>query len=88
MKGTLFTLMAILAAVQSVADVGQDCRNLYRLTDLIYAVEPGRPIPAQGDRPEHCRVRAVFTRPLYAYPMLAKYRGMGNASLAENFECK
>ncbi len=46
----------------ATADVGKDCRNLYRLTNLEYAVEPGRVIPARDNTPEHCRVRAVVNR--------------------------
>ena len=48
--------------LNAAADVGTQCRNLYRLTDLEYAVEPGRVIAARGNVPEHCRVRAVVNR--------------------------
>ena len=38
------------------------CRNLYRLTDLAYAVEPGRVVAATESIPSHCKVRAVINR--------------------------
>lgn len=40
----------------------QQCRNLYRLTDLAYAVEPGRVVAATESIPSHCKVRAVINR--------------------------
>ena len=40
----------------------KDCRDLYRLTDLAYAVETGRAIPKSESLPEHCKVRAVINR--------------------------
>ena len=36
----------------------KDCRDLYRLTDLAYAVETGKVIPKADAIPEHCKVRA------------------------------
>ena len=40
----------------------KDCRDLYRLTDLAYAVETGKVIPKADAIPEHCKVRAVINR--------------------------
>lgn len=39
-----------------------DCRTLYRLTDLSWAVEPGMVMPATSGVPEHCRLRGVVNR--------------------------
>ena len=55
-------LIAVLLSQHAVADPVQECRNLYRLTDLHYAVQPGRIVPAQGDVPTHCRARGVVNR--------------------------
>ena len=40
----------------------KQCRNLYRLTDLAYAVEPGRVRLETDSLPRHCKVRAVINR--------------------------
>jgi len=55
-------LVAVLVSLHAVADPAKECGNLYRLTDLHYAVKPGRIIPAQGDMPRHCLVRGVVNR--------------------------
>ena len=36
------------------------CQDLYRLTDVDHAVEPGVVMPATDDVPAHCRVRGVI----------------------------
>jgi hypothetical protein len=40
----------------------RSCRQLYRLTDISYAVEPGMLVPATDTTPAHCRVRGVINR--------------------------
>ena len=58
----LVLLVAVLLSQHAMADVANGCQQLYRLTDLNYAVKPGRVIPAQGDVPTHCLVRGVVNR--------------------------
>jgi feruloyl esterase len=55
-------ILTLGCIVEASADSDTQCRNLYRLTDLAYAVEPGRVVPAEGTVPRHCRVRAVVNR--------------------------
>lgn len=62
MKRICILLGVLSGATAAGADVSKDCRNLYRMTDLSYAVEPGRVIGAAGTTPTHCRVRAVVNR--------------------------
>lgn len=57
-------LVAIAISFLSAQIVYADskCHELYRLTDLSWAVEPGMVVPATNAIPEHCRVRAVVNR--------------------------
>jgi feruloyl esterase len=61
-----FILLLLSLLVNASAMAAQQsetqCRNLYRLTDLAYAVEPGRVFPAADSLPSHCKVRAVINR--------------------------
>ncbi len=36
------------------------CQNLYQLSDLDHAIEPGAIVPAAGDTPAHCQVNGVI----------------------------
>ena len=59
------TLLGLaLASVTWAADgdAKRTCRNLVRMTDLDYAIEPGMLIPASDAVPQHCRVRGVINR--------------------------
>ena len=49
-------------SVQAADNSTRDCRNLYRLTDLSHAVEPGVWIDAADGIPAHCRLRGVVNR--------------------------
>ena len=50
------------AAVTAAAPDANSCRDLYRLTDVHHAIEPGISVAATGDLPAHCRVRGVINR--------------------------
>lgn len=50
------------AAVTAAAPDANSCRDLYRLTDIHHAIEPGISVAATGDLPAHCRVRGVINR--------------------------
>lgn len=63
MKWLIGVMLGSSLVTAAAAEANEkSCRNLYRLSDLNYAVEPGRLIPANGKVPEHCRVRAVVNR--------------------------
>lgn len=63
---TRLTIMLIATLVAAPALAAQEtdtsCRNVYRLTDTAYAVEPGVLVPATDALPAHCRVRGVVNR--------------------------
>ena len=40
----------------------KDCQKIYRLTDFVYAIEPGLWIEKSEELPTHCRVRGVINR--------------------------
>ena len=56
------TLACTLFAVSLPSFAESACRNLYRLTDMSWAVEPGVVIAASDTAPEHCRLRGVVNR--------------------------
>ena len=57
------TFVLLCAAATTAAATDADtCRNLYRLTDLQHAIEPGIPVAATDTLPAHCRVRGVVNR--------------------------
>ena len=60
----LLLLLGFSVSLCSMAaqQTDKQCRNLYRLTDLAYAVEPGRVFSATDSLPSHCKVRAVINR--------------------------
>jgi len=62
MRSTRILLMitAIAHAVTAFAD--EACHNLYRMTDISWAVEPGFSVAADDSNPEHCRLRGVVNR--------------------------
>jgi pimeloyl-ACP methyl ester carboxylesterase len=53
-----------VSSIQVLAASGAErtCRDLYRLTDVNYAVEPGVLVAATESVPEYCRVRGVINR--------------------------
>ena len=63
---TRLTIMLIATLVAAPALAAQEtdpsCRNVYRLTDTAYAVEPGVLVPATDTLPVNCRVRGVVNR--------------------------
>ena len=50
------------AAVTAAAPDANSCRDLYRLTDVHHAIEPGISVAATDELPAHCRVRGVINR--------------------------
>ena len=50
------------AAVTAAAPDANSCRDLYRMTDVHHAIEPGISVAATDDLPAHCRVRGVINR--------------------------
>ena len=50
------------AAATAAAPDANSCRDLYRLTDVHHAIEPGISVPATEALPAHCRVRGVINR--------------------------
>lgn len=56
--------MLIIAAIsQSItAFADESCHNLYKMTDLSWAVEPGFLVSPDANNPEHCRLRGVVNR--------------------------
>ncbi len=57
----LFSFICILLGTTSTATASSAaCQNLYQLSDLNRAVEPGVIVPASGDIPAHCQVRGVI----------------------------
>ena len=57
-------VILVLLTGQVLANQPADraCHNLYQLTDLSYAVEPGKLVAASGGIAEHCKTRAVINR--------------------------
>ena len=56
-------LLALILIFSSAAGLAADkCHDLYRLTDLSWAVEPGFIVEATDSAPEHCRLRGVVNR--------------------------
>ena len=51
----------LFVCTTAMADV-QQCKNLVRLTDLNYAIEPGYVVPATHATPAYCHVRGVINR--------------------------
>lgn len=63
MRSILGILVALLPALAvSTTEPDRACRDLYRLTDLSHAVEPGNLVEATAATPAHCRVRGVINR--------------------------
>ena len=62
----VWVLSAVLGAafMQALTASGAEhsCRDLYRLTDVNHAVEPGVLVAATESLPDHCRVRGVINR--------------------------
>ena len=58
----LLALAAALAMPAAAGAWGDQCRKLYRLTDLDHAIEPGVLVAATDETPNHCRVRGVVNR--------------------------
>jgi len=54
------TLPLFGGAMQAAQASPEKCQNLYQLSDMDHAVEPGVIVPASGDIPEHCQVRGVI----------------------------
>lgn len=52
----------ILAFSSMTGFAADKCHDLYRLTDISWAVEPGFVIAATESTPEHCRLRGVVNR--------------------------
>ncbi len=50
------------AAVTAAAPDANSCRDLYRMTDVHHAIEPGISVAATDELPAHCRVRGVINR--------------------------
>ena len=50
------------AAATAAAPDANSCRDLYRLTDVHHAIEPGISVAATEALPAHCRVRGVINR--------------------------
>ena len=57
-------IILLLLSGQALANQATDraCHNLYKLTDLSYAVEPGKRVAASNGVAEHCKTRAVINR--------------------------
>ncbi|MDE0366521.1 MAG: tannase/feruloyl esterase family alpha/beta hydrolase [Gammaproteobacteria bacterium] len=67
LRSALVRLPAIVAlvyatALAAAAQGASSCRNLYRLTDLQHAIEPGIRVEATDELPTYCRVRGVINR--------------------------
>ena len=60
MKKILIFILFFLCG--TVAADERQCKNLVRLTDLNYAIEPGYVVEASGNVPSHCHVRGVINR--------------------------
>lgn len=54
------TMLLLLGAILEVQASATSCENLYLLSDMDHAVEPGVIVPASGDVPAHCQVRGVI----------------------------
>ena len=57
----ILILIGLFLCGTVTADVRQ-CKNLVRLTDLNYAIEPGYVVDATDATPEYCHVRGVINR--------------------------
>ncbi|NKB98937.1 MAG: tannase/feruloyl esterase family alpha/beta hydrolase [Pseudomonadales bacterium] len=64
LRGWAWSAVLCAASMQVLAagDPEQACRDLYRLTDLSHAVEPGMFVAASEPLPDYCRVRGVINR--------------------------
>ena len=62
MKRARILLMTTVLAQSLTAFADDDCHNLYQLTDISWAVEPGFPVAADSSNPQHCRLRGVVNR--------------------------
>ena len=51
-----------LLFLQGVHASQDRCQNLYQLSDLDHAVEPGVMVPASGATPAHCQVQGVIDK--------------------------
>ena len=70
-------ILAILHGPSAGASVDADsCQKLYRLTDLSYAIEPGRWIPQDDDLPAYCRLRGVHLGGIAGKKSLSTTTGM------------
>ena len=56
--------IAVLCAAitATAAPDANSCRDLYRMTDVHHAIEPGISVAATDALPAHCRVRGVINR--------------------------
>ena len=61
MRTGIPAMIAMLWAATATADTDA-CRDLYRLTDVHHAIEPGIPVAATDELPAYCRVRGVINR--------------------------
>ena len=65
-KRNQLTIAVLLAALCSAgveaSDSERQCHQLYRLTDVSHAIEPGIPVAASDEQPAHCKVRGVVNR--------------------------
>ena len=57
----ILIIAALFCCGTATADM-QQCKNLVRLTDLNYAIEPGYVVPAKDATPAYCHVRGVINR--------------------------
>ena len=55
-------IFLVLLPAGAAANATDSCRNLYRLTDLNYAVEPGIEVGENNGVAAHCRINAVINR--------------------------
>lgn len=54
------TMLLLMGAILEAQASATSCENLYLLSDMDHAVEPGVIVPASGDVPAHCQVRGVI----------------------------
>ena len=79
---TRLTIMLVAAFTASPAmaaeETDKNCRNLYRLTDTTWAVEPGFLVDGTDELPAHCRVRGVVNRAIrfeVTLPLVDEWNG-------------
>ena len=59
----LLAIAVLCAAITATAAPdASSCRDLYRMTDVHHAIEPGISVAATDALPAHCRVRGVINR--------------------------